>query len=492
MRHTQHHAFGLLACVGLACGFVAAAQSSGNANQSQQSRQQQQPQRQGQPPAQPNSNQSQQNNQNNQTRGVQGELWQQATGSERQLLCYFSTLNGLDIASGTDDAIGEIEDVILDRFSGEIVSYVVSADDADDERLLYPGEIQGVLDEDGDLTLRTTLSSEAIRARPVFDADVFDEDDNDSVNNANDTWWNTFTSDYEQRNAARRNRDEFNERFRGGQPQQLTGRVVRIDRSATYGEDSRAIVEIETDDGQRRTVALGPTWYLARQNVLLLRGQRVTLNAVPTEGRGVAEWTATSVATDGNKPVELRQGNEFAPAWRNDTRTSRDAIQPGQNQNQNQPGQNQPGRTNDGQMPPRDPNNRPTDPRLNQQGPMNVPPGAMGGSLQHRLMLATNIVGDEVRFREDADGSIDNLVIDLANNRVVAVVIDPDDTFLGIGDTTRLVPLSVMSASARDYVYVDATKDMILKAPAAPDSIKGLMGVQSLDEAYDQRRFRAR
>ncbi len=56
-----------------------------------------------------------------------------------------------------------------------------------------------------------------------------------------------------------------------------------------------------------------------------------------------------------------------------------------------------------------------------------------------------------------------------------------------MSDTTRMIPLSVATVSSDDLIFVDATKDMIVNAPAAPDKLQPLNANWDLDSKYQQR-----
>jgi hypothetical protein len=58
---------------------------------------------------------------------------------------------------------------------------------------------------------------------------------------------------------------------------------------------------------------------------------------------------------------------------------------------------------------------------------------------------------------------------------------------MGAADTLRLIPVSVASPSGDDLVFVDAEKDMIINAPAAPGNLSELNNAWKLDMMFKQR-----
>jgi len=341
-------------------------------------------------------------------------------------LVYFSTLKGTDITNSSGDTVAEIEDIIFDRYSGDISAIIV---DADESRVISPSEIEAELQSDGSLKFTTALTEATINSHQKFDAAAF-EPTNFGVANYQ-AWWTNYdqtANTWQSKNPVPSK--NWTERARSMDSTKVDGEVTAVYRIEGESGAYRTVAEIQGSDGQKRTVLLGPAWYLAEHQTLPSRGQKVSMSLYPIETVEGAEWAASQVAIDGGKPIDLRTGKEMNPAWATPER---------------------------------------------------------GLISQRRLVLASNIVGDNAKCREDFSGDVDDLVIDHNAGRVLAFSVDPNENFLGMGDTSRLIPLSVASHINKDEIYIDATKDMIVKSPAAPSSLNEMNNAWNIDEIFNQR-----
>jgi sporulation protein YlmC with PRC-barrel domain len=454
-------------------------------------------------------------------------------------MAYFDDVTGATVRGSNGESVGTVEDVIFDRHSGEIAAYVVNAQGlnwGNDSRLLFPNEIRAMTTDDGTVAFNVSVANpEVLRSRLAFNADAFKEDG--TLNPNTSTWWNSFsnesdrnynradyyneiykdmnktidndnrnrdntdrnrdnttdrnrdnTTDRNRDNTTDRNRDNTTDRNRttdgtrtgdqmqpipgtdgsrdvnpqtgansgtrtgvgpdmdsnymtwpygretyrqGAKPMQMRGTVSSTERM--YGDDNSnyTILVLRDDQGKEQRIILGPSWYLADQKSMPMRGDNVNVTAVEIEPIERTNYAASSMEIQGRNRVDLRKGEKNQPAWHTGT-----------------------GTTN-------------TDAR------------------RRSLLLASTVVGDDVRSRTDTSGKVSNLVLDLGSGRVLALVIDPNENFLGIADTTRMIPVSVVSPSSDDTIDVDATKEMILNAPEAPDRLDANMN-WDLDRAYNQ------
>lgn len=343
-------------------------------------------------------------------------------------LSYFNQLKGTNVKGADNATVCEIKDVIFDRHSGDIAGYVVS-----DDRVIAPSELTAVVDDDGKIQMRTALTKDALKARMEFDDDAFDTKAGSSPTVS--AWWNRFAA--ESKKQINSDMPTYHpEKIKSTDRLDVRGTIDSLDRVRGEGSTYRTVATIREEDGNVRTVVLGPTWYLADERVLPVRGQKVELTVVPLETSGGDEgeqWVASRMRIDGGKSIVLRDGDALAPVW----------FKNGDTDN------------------------------------------AM--SVQRRMLLATSLSGDDVKCREESSGEIENLVIDHNSNRVLALVIDPNENFMGAADTLRLIPLSVASPSSDDLVYVDADKSMIVNAPAAPSNLAELNNAWKIDSMFKQR-----
>lgn len=361
------------------------------------------------------------------TRDMQGEKQgrRQQNGQRAAMqLCYFKDLQGMNVKTSNGSTAFEIKDVVFDRHSGEIAGYVVSND-----RMIAPSDVTASTDDKGAVQLRTTLTKDALQGRLEFDDDAFDT--KASKSDTVMAWWNRFAS--ESKKQIRSDMDTYEpEKIKSTERTEVTGTIDSLDRVRGEGSIYRTIATIRTEDGSTRVVVLGPTWYLADEKALPMRGQRVTAMVSPLEG-DEERWVASSISLNGGKMVTLREGDALNPVWY-------------------------------------------------KQGNANS-----AIEVQRRMLLASSLIGDDVKCREESSGEVQNLVIDTAEHRVVAIVVDPNENFMGAADTLRMIPVSVASPSSDDLVFVDAEKDMIINAPAAPSNLKELNNAWKLDAMFKQR-----
>jgi sporulation protein YlmC with PRC-barrel domain len=418
------------------------------------------------------------------------------------VLCYFSDLEGRDVKAATgDETIASVNDILIDRYSGRIAGVVLSRGGVmgigNTLSLVRPSDL---MMRKGEEALRTNLTAQAIENAGEFDRDLWRAGYDADRDASNRSWWddvgNTlgwrddgiydnggYNNQYRDQNRTDtryqndsgyrddtryQNNDNNNDRNRAddhdrdnnqsrtndpyrnddrarsdrpgydsnsnrnivnrnrmtndpddvtrlaqGQQETFRGRVLDVDRS---GE--RVRVSVQTDNGTRE-VDLGPVWYVSSSRALPMRGEQIEIVArAPNDSnRGTQPvWSAMSVRSDRGQTVRLRDEHSYQGAWNNPSQASS----------------------------------------------MNTVTG--------RFVLASDLVGEEVRFSSNAVGEIQDLVIDHENKRVRMLAIDPDENLLGWGDTIRLVPFRSAVLTTAGGVDIDATRDMIGRAPVAPDN----------------------
>ena len=447
-------------------------------------------------------------------------------------MAYFDDVNGATVRGSNGESVGTVEDVIFDRHSGEIAAYVVNAQGlnwGNDSRLLFPSELRAMTTDDGTVAFNVSVANpEVLRARLAFNKDAFSDDG--TLDAKRSTWWSQFANEsdrnynradyyneiYDDMNrdganntdnmdrdgqrttangAAPAPRTNDNDRDRndndrnrtgadkpgtgdqmhpvpgadgkvnpqtgghagprtggdkpdmdsnyttwpygretyvqGRKPVQMRGTVSSTERMYGEGNSYYTVLTLRDDQGKEQRIVLGPSWYLADQKTMPMRGDNISVDAMEIEPIDNTNYAANSMQIQGRDRIELRKGDKHEPAWHSGK-------------------------------------------------------GTMATDARRRsLLLASTIVGDDVKLRNDSSGEVNNLVLDLGTSRVLAVVIDPNDNFLGIADATRMIPVSVITPSSDDTIFVDATKEMILNAPEAPERLDANMD-WNLDRAYDQ------
>jgi sporulation protein YlmC with PRC-barrel domain len=102
-----------------------------------------------------------------------------------------------------------------------------------------------------------------------------------------------------------------------------------------------------------------------------------------------------------------------------------------------------------------------------------------------RGILLSTIVGHDLNCLTTACGEIEDTIIEVNTGRVVYLVIDPDENFLGIADTLRMAPFSIArwNVDASD-MQVDATKEQILAAPEFDGDLLPFTSRARITEVY--------
>ena len=83
-----------------------------------------------------------------------------------------------------------------------------------------------------------------------------------------------------------------------------------------------------------------------------------------------------------------------------------------------------------------------------------------------QVQKASKIIGTSVKNLQDEKlGQVDNLFVDVASGRIVAVIVSSGG-FLGLGDELSAVPPTALRFNAdRDVLKLDTTKEMLSRAP---------------------------
>jgi hypothetical protein len=376
-------------------------------------------------------------------------------------------LIGSDLHNRTGDKVGTIEDFIVERGSGRLVFAIV--------------EIGGVLGiggnefaipyerlswSDTDNRFVTEMTKEEAEAQGEF----LPENWNDLHHT---TWmeritgWNGNDRDddaaTEQAIMAATGRTEAEE---------IRGRVVDVRREDERTGSDTVTVEIETPEGETREVILGPSWYVTGHDAAPLRGQTVVIKARKHDGRYYG-WSA------GERGTELMLRNEQGrSAWyqdRDQNRTDRDNrsnTDPNSTRNQTDPARTttQP-RT--GTTQPGDRTQR-TD-RYADSTATNTPT---------RYILLSDLIDTDADARGISSGDIQGALIERRSGRVAFLLFDPNENFLGIGDTISMVPWSVAYINSAMNVNFDADASAFTNAMEVPDDLETLRSSAAVEPAY--------
>lgn len=236
--------------------------------------------------------------------------------------------------------------------------------------------------------------------------------------------------------------DEYRDRIGRDRTVAVRGPIRSVERESGDSGAEHVVVVVDTQDQGQQRVILGPVWYVTGHPASPTRGTQFDGVAWKTDN---GELVAQRAMID-QRPLNLRSERGEA-AWTGQREGQANAPQPG-------------------------------------------------------FFLADELEGATVLCQGDTCGDVSELIIESNSGRVAFISIDPDENFLGVGDTDRLVPWTLVSVMADGQVSVDATKDMILGSTEAPDdfaefgssnqyrSVYGAFGIQPTNFHSAQRDHR--
>jgi sporulation protein YlmC with PRC-barrel domain len=211
----------------------------------------------------------------------------------------------------------------------------------------------------------------------------------------------------------------------------LEGKIRSVDRvqTSTFGEQTQ--VTVEAADVSTKNVALGPSWFVNSSGAAPMRGDKVVIDALELP-RDPDQLFAAVESRIGDRSLRLRDSNGGA-AWTKGTVES---------------------------------------------------DGHTYSSSYSRSVLASTIYGATVDCRGNECGKVADLIVESQSGTVAFLSIDPNQNFLGIGDTKRLVPWSVASFALAGVIRMDASKEMVLASPETPANAAAMNSGTHLDRAY--------
>lgn len=344
-----------------------------------------------------------------------------------------SDLLGAEIRNANGETIGTVEDMIIDRGTGAI-EYVI----------LSNGGFLGIADKQvavrygsfgfdhADSKFRLDVTQEMIEKSSEFTPErwvelryeTWGEQLGDMYNDARETVSDAF--DDSPNNGAYSPE--------GAEDVELEGTITRVNRDSEVGGGEHISVVVEGEDGARHMVVLGPSWYVMGGNAAPMRGDEVSIMGYRPARSGNDRVIAREATIDGES-IALRSDDGTAEWSRgmsdkgsyaeSDARTKKDLK----------------------------------DGRQHKVHAKAEP-----------MMLLTDLVGMEANARDEDGGEISEAIIEVASGRVAMLAFDPNDAFLGIGDTHRVVPWSIVAVGP-DAVTLDADAEMLTRGEALPDNV---------------------
>lgn len=220
-----------------------------------------------------------------------------------------SDLIGMDIKNSSDDSLGNLNDLIVDRGSGKISHVVVKSGailGLGGERVAIPYEVFSYDPIDREFSLGMTS----------------DELDNVSEVTPND-WIVLNSGDLESqlRSIGKSTRmhaqDKYSNMFgKDANRETIEGRVTGVNRWNDNDGSEYISVEIQPtgSEGETKTVILGPSWYVMGSEHAPMESHSATINAVSLDGKD-GKYVATGYGADG-KEFKIRN-SDGTPSWDN-------------------------------------------------------------------------------------------------------------------------------------------------------------------------------
>lgn len=195
----------------------------------------------------------------------------------------------------------------------------------------------------------------------------------------------------------------------------VEGEVTSVERTQTSNFGEQIEISVLASDGAVRRVALGPSWYVNGSPAAPMRGDKVVVETFNLP-RDPAKLLVGSDLRCGDRQLALRD-TSGAPAW---TLASIDSG------------------------------------------------GRAYSSSHSRHLLLSELPGARIDCRGAELGKVHEIIMDRASGVIGFLSVDPNQNFLGIADTKRLVPWSVAAVGLDGSLRLDASKDMILASPETP------------------------
>jgi sporulation protein YlmC with PRC-barrel domain len=341
------------------------------------------------------------------------------------LLDRVSRVRGYDVVNPTNETIGSVKDLLIDRGSGR-VEYL----------LIKSGGVMGV----GGKTIAVPFAR--FSGPNIADRRVTVDMTKDEAERAakfvpenwselkHDTWPDTMDRSVRETQKNDPDTDPTATAIAAAMEEALGGEVVAVKREWT-GPSENVIVELRTPQGTVRDLQLGPSWWVMSQPGAPMRGEKMNAKVrVITKDGSNPRYIVSNATVDG-KTLVLRD-SQFRPAW--------DVTSGGASQGA-----------------------RPS-------------PGATTRAVSSRLVRASEILGAKTVALDKEGGEIQDAIMDVRDGDVIALCVDPNNNTFGWGDTIRAVPWSATTLSTDDKVHIDATQQMLTAAPEVPKDLNAQTG----------------
>lgn len=352
-----------------------------------------------------------------------------------------SDLLGTDISNSRGETVGSVDDMIVDRGTGAIEYVVLSSGGffgLGDKQVAVPYGAFGF--DRSESRYRLNVSEAMIDNAAEFKAQRW-------VELEHETWDEQIGEMY---NDTRESvTDAITDSSVDAEEVEFEGTIVRVNRDNEVRGREHITVIVEDDQGAEHLVEFGPSWYVMGNNAAPMRGDEIRVSGYRPARSGDQRVIARDATIDGES-IALRD-SDGVPRWSHES--SKDDS-----------------RYNYG-----DRNDASKSDKAGRDHGMHAKAAPM--------MLLTDLVGMDAKARDERGGEISDTVIEVASGRIAMLAFDPNEAFLGIGDTHRVVPWSI-AAIGPDTVTLDADQQMLTRGEAFPDNVSVYTNSLRLNPVY--------
>ena len=352
---------------------------------------------------------------------------QQSASVQMMTFKTVSSLLGADVLDTNGETVGTIDDIIIDRGDGRAHYAMISTGGflgLGTDRFAVPFRQLGFNAVDDVMTLNVAPDALADDARLAERRGWLKIDSG--------TWGEEIASaEARVRSGATSTYvDPYEKSVKNAKADKLVGVVTDVERvSLATGIEEVRVTMATADDGER-TVVIGPAWYAAQKGAMPMRGDEVTINAFKTKSSGDTLFVARDFDRRGDMTVLRTKDGEVM--W--DRR-----------------------RTND----------------------------HSASATTGRFISVADVIGRSAMTPDETTlGEIDDAVIELNSGRIAILSFDPNENFLGIGDTERCVPWNAVSVGD-EMVNIDANRETLLECAAMPSTVNAFATRDRLAPVHD-------
>ncbi len=210
----------------------------------------------------------------------------------------------------------------------------------------------------------------------------------------------------------------------------VSGEITSVERVRAGAMGEQVQITVQTSQGTKK-ITLGPSWYVNSSNAAPMRGDKVVAETVALP-RDTSNLLAATHVRIGENELHLRDA-DGAPAWELARADS----------------------------------------------------SARNYSVSHsRYLLLSELPGSKVDCRGNECGKVHDVILERTSGAVGFISIDPNQNFLGISDTKRMIPWTVASVGLDGSMRIDASKEMVLVSPETPSELSTLNTGTQMDRVY--------